>query len=303
MSAENSIINRGGSGLIAPLQVVLRGIGQIMFQSNAWTGLAFLAGIALTSLWLAAGLILGAVIGPLVAYLLKYERSEIWSGLHGYNPALVGIALPFYLQPQSVLTWGLMILACGLCVPFAKTARGLLKLPVYTAPFVIVTWLTLSMTHEFVGNSSDASPSVAVAKSESLVESTFAGLAEVMFGSTALTGLCFLAGLAVSDWRHAVMAFVGSAAGTGLSLYHHDPSAAIGLGIYGYNASLAALAIFLWRPGLLLPIFAALISVPLTEFFPKSLGIPALTAPFVIAAWGIILLSELEAKFIRSTEA
>lgn len=303
MSAQTTNCNRDGSGLIAWVQIVFRGIGQIMFQANAWTGFVFLAGIAFSSLWLAAGLAIGSAIGPLVATFLNYERSEVRDGLHGYNSSLVGIALPFYLRPQSVMTWLLVILATVLCVPLAKTASGVIKLPVYTAPFILLTWMALALAGGFAGVSKEPSPATAVETPKTLVESTFSGLAEVMFGSTVLTGCCFLAGLAISDWRQSGAALLGSAAGTGLAVYHRDPASAIGLGIYGYNASLAALAIFLWRPGLLLPIFAALISVPLTEFFPKSIGIPPLTAPFVIAAWAVIVLSDLEAKFFRCKEA
>jgi urea transporter len=60
---------------------------------------------------------------------------------------------------------------------------------------------------------------------------------------------------------------------------------------------LAALGIYLWRPSLLLPILAALVSVPLTEIFPKLLGIPALTAPFVLACWLLIAIGCLERRF------
>jgi len=39
------------------------------------------------------------------------------------------------------------------------------------------------------------------------------------------------------------------------------------------------------------------VSVSLTEFFPKLLGIPALTAPFVLACWLLIALGSLERRF------
>ncbi|MBM4200386.1 MAG: urea transporter [Gammaproteobacteria bacterium] len=65
----------------------------------------------------------------------------------------------------------------------------------------------------------------------------------------------------------------------------------------GYNAALAARGVYLWRPSLLLPVLGALVSVSLTEFFPKLLGIPALTAPFVLACWLLIALGSLERRF------
>jgi hypothetical protein len=44
--------------------VVLPGIGQVMFQDHAGTGLLFLAGIAIASPFIAAGALMGAIIGP-----------------------------------------------------------------------------------------------------------------------------------------------------------------------------------------------------------------------------------------------
>jgi urea transporter len=50
-------------------------------------------------------------------------------------------------------------------------------------------------------------------------------------------------------------------------------------------------------------ILAAIISVPLTEFFPSWLGIPGLTAPFVAAAWIVIAVGQLEDLFVREPTA
>jgi nitrilase len=38
--------------------------------------------------------------------------------------------------------------------------------------------------------------------------------------------------------------------------------------LYGYNATLAAIALFLWRRSLIAPLLGVLLSVPLTEYFP-----------------------------------
>jgi urea transporter len=108
-----------------------------------------------------------------------------------------------------------------------------------------------------------------------------------------------LVGIALSNWRHAIMALIGSVAGTAVAHYHNDAAETISLGLYGYNAALAAMAIYLWRPSLLTPILAAVVSVPITELFPKVLGLPALTAPFVVAAWIILAVGALESRFVR----
>jgi urea transporter len=87
--------------------------------------------------------------------------------------------------------------------------------------------------------------------------------------------------------------------GTALGVYHNNPDTKISIGIYGYNASLAAMAVYLWRKSLLLPILGAAIAIPMTEVFPGWLGIPALTAPFVMATWIVLAIGQLEDIFVR----
>ena len=129
------------------------------------------------------------------------------------------------------------------------------------------------------------------------------GLAEVMFQASIVTSIAFLAGLAVNNWRHAVLGLVGSILGTLVGIYHQDPTGAVDIGIYGYNAALAAIALYLWRPSLVIPVLGAFLSTPLTEMFPKIhewaawLNPAALTAPFVFACWIVIGIGALEKYF------
>ena len=44
----------------------------------------------------------------------------------------------------------------------------------------------------------------------------------------------------------------------------------VALGLYGYNATLAAVALFLWRRSLIPPLLGMLLSVPLTELVPHA---------------------------------
>ncbi len=74
------------------LRIVLRGLGQVMFQGHAGTGLLFLIGIAVASPLMMVGAVIGMIIGPIVAFLAGFDRQEIEKGIHGFNPSLVGIA-------------------------------------------------------------------------------------------------------------------------------------------------------------------------------------------------------------------
>ena len=280
------------------LKIVLRGLGQVMLQGHAGTGLLFLIGIAAASPLMMGGAVIGMIIGPVVAFLAGFDRQEIEEGIHGFNPSLVGLAAVFFLKPEP-LTWGLLVVGCVAATFLTYLMRRFLKFPTYTAPFVLVTWLILIVAHGIAGTAIDVMPPPPEHTPIGFVTELLDGVAEVMLGANMVTGILFLAGIALSDWRHGVLAIVGVIVGTLLAIYHNDPAGTIHLGLYGFNALLASIAVFLWRKSLLIPILAALISVPLTEFFPSGLGIPGLTAPFVAAAWIVIAVGQLEALFLR----
>lgn len=276
----------------------LRGVGQVMFQEHAGTGLLFLVGIAVASPLMALGASLGAAIGPVVAWLLRLDPKRIEQGIYGFNSTLVGVALLFYLRPEP-LTWVLLTAGCVAATIVAEAMRRLLWFPAYTAPFILVTWLMLVVAHAVGGTSIDVEPVPVEHTPQGFAGAVLDGAAEIMFSANVVTGLVFLVGIAISNWRHCAVGLLGSIAGTLLARYHNDPAASIAIGIYGYNAALAAMAIHLVRPGLLVPGLTALISVPLTEFFPRTLGLPALTAPFVAAAWLVLAAWTAEDWFVR----
>jgi urea transporter len=126
------------------------------------------------------------------------------------------------------------------------------------------------------------------------------GLSEVFLQASLVTGMLFMAGLLASNWRHALLGLLGSIIGTLVGIYHSDPSSNISIGIYGYNGTLAAIGLYLWRKSLLIPILGALVSTPITEFFPST-GLATLTAPFVIACWIVIAIGSLEVCFEDKT--
>lgn len=280
------------------LKIVLRGLGQVMFQGHAGTGLLFLIGIAVASPLMMAGAVIGMIIGPMVAFLARFDRQEIEEGIHGFNPSLVGIATIFFLKPE-VLTWVLLVVGCVAATFLTYLMRRFLKFQTYTVPFILVTWLILIVAHGIAGTMIDVMPAPAEHTPVGFVTEVLRGSAEVMFGANVITGILFLAGIMLSNWRHGVLALLGLIIGTLLAIYHNDPAEAIHLGLYGFNAMLAPIAIFLWRKSLLIAILAAIISVPLTEFFPSWLGIPGLTAPFVAAAWIVIAVGQLEDLFVQ----
>lgn len=267
----------------------LCGVGQIMFQNCAITGVFFLVGIAVASPVMALGGALATIIGTLTAYLLRFNRTEIRNGIYGFNACLVGIALLFYHEPRPH-TWGLIVLGAALSSVVTLVMRSRVPFPTYTLPFIVTSWLMLYLCRQFdLPHTAHPKPPTDLNMATAIVE----GVSEVMFQANTLTGALFIIGILLCSWKGAAWAVIGSVIGMLLALWHNDPVSNITLGIYGYNAALAAMALALYRPSMLLPILAALVSVPITELFPH-VGLETLTTPFVLASWAVIALDKAD---------
>ena len=85
-----------------------RGVGQVMFQSNALSGVLMLIGIGCNSMIMCFFGLLGTIISTLTAIALKYDRENIENGLYGFNGTLVAIAVPCFM-PINI--WSVLILS------------------------------------------------------------------------------------------------------------------------------------------------------------------------------------------------
>ena len=292
-----------------PARSILRGIGQIFFQENALTGACFALGIAVSSPLMAIGLVVGAAIGQATGRVLKFDGAEITSGIYGFNSALVGIGTLFFFQP-GVLSLGLLVIGCIIAAMVTWLMRRYLPFPTYTTPFIVTTWglyflgLSLGVAKVVQG---DPSGEVGI------LGSIAHGVSQVMFQANLWTALLFLVGIALNDWSHASWVVTGSTIGMLVGSHHATLAVRsldaetlatralmenIALGLYGYNATLAAVALYLWRRSLIPPLLGMLFSVAFTEVIPR-LGVPALTAPFVLATWLVLALGWLDGKLFR----
>lgn len=130
---------------------ILRGLGQVMFQNSRLAGLLFLAGIAANSLLLAVAALAGCAAATLAAMALGADRAQVRAGMFGFNGALVGIALVYFLAPTPI-TWAALLLAaaCSTVLMAAMLAVfDVWMLPALTAPFVFTTLTFLLATAGF----------------------------------------------------------------------------------------------------------------------------------------------------------
>jgi urea transporter len=292
-----------------PVLWVFRGVGQVFFQENALTGALFALGIALSSPLMGLGAVVGAVIGTATAWILKFDKSEVHAGIYGFNATLVGIATLFYFRPGAA-SITLLVVGCVVATLVTWLARRYVPFPTYTGPFIVTTWAVF-----FLGQALGAPPVEQGGPLEgvSFIGAAAHGVSQVMFQASVWTAILFLAGIAINDWKHAWWVLVGSIVGALVGIHHAtvaaralDPeslvartlSENVALGLYGYNATLAAVALFLWRRSVIPPLLGMLLSVPLTELFPL-LRLPALTAPFVLATWLVLAFGWLDGRLFR----
>ncbi len=283
-----------------PVMSAFRGIGQVFFQENALTGLLFLVGIAVSSPIMAVGAAVGTAIGTATGWLLKFDRAEVLAGIYGFNATLVGIATLFFFRP-GFASISLLIVGC-----VAATCVTWLMRRYRAVPDIYHT-----VHRDYLG---DLLPGAGHGRRSG------GGRCGDGYG-----GRCrcrapwrrpghvpgqHLDGFALPRRyrrqrlaaRHLGPARLGdrhvdgdlsrgcaSKAPDPESLVERTLSENVALGLYGYNATLVAVALFLQKRTVILPLLGAILSVPLTDLVPM-LGLPALTAPFVLATWLVMAL-------------
>lgn len=142
------------------IKAAFTGVAQITFINNWKTGVFWVIGLTLSFSLVSGGIFnnaytanwdplsplflagimafLGSLIGAVFAKLVKFPDSEIRSGLHGFNQALLMIALTSFL-PLNLTTFLYAVFATIVCtviiVPAVKNFLGRWGLPGLTGPF------------------------------------------------------------------------------------------------------------------------------------------------------------------------
>ncbi|MGE4470695.1 MAG: urea transporter [Desulfovibrio sp.] len=121
------------------------------------------------------------------------------------------------------------------------------------------------------------------------------GCGQVMFQNNPITGLLFFVGMFYNSWELGLCALVGTIVSTGLAMLLGADRGAVEAGLFGFNGTLAGVALpfyFVFSPELLLYVvlnaaLATIIMAALMNFLGRW-GVPALTAPFVLATWTLM---------------
>ena len=272
-------------------EALLNGFSQIFLQRHPLFGLLCLLAILCTAPALLGGALLGGVAGLLTAQRRNYAKADRQAGLFSYNGVLLGLLLSLYF-PWSAMMPPLILAAGGLSAmltqQWLKRTRLSQYLPAYTAPFVGLGWLLLCF----------ATPSTQAHLIEvstlNMLAAPLKSLGQVMFLGHPLAGALIAAGLLIADRRAFFWALLAAFAGMGWSMLHHDFYTAL-LGLGGYNAVLAALALSSQRQQPWLPLVGIALALLLTPMF-AAIGLPTLTAPFILACWLVRSAVQMFAK-------
>ena len=261
---------------------LLNGFSQVLLLRNPLCGLCCLLAILLTAPNLVGGALLGALAGLLTAQARGYDRADRQAGLYCYNGVLIGILISAVL-PWSVILPPLIIAAGGLSsiITHQWRKRGGKLLVAYTAPFVLLGWGTLLVVSPSPSGFVEADPLYALAR----------GVGQIFLLDQPLAGLLITVGMFIANPYAAMWAVIGSAIGGGVALIA-DQAQAAWLGLYGFNAALAALAFSRQGEKPWVTLLAIALALLLQSLF-KLLPVPGLTAPFVAACWLMHLGSHL----------
>lgn len=296
------------------IRTLLRGVGQVMFQESAWTGLLFLAGIfwgafASGTPEVAWGCIAGVGASTVTGCLLGEPMKDGEAGLWGFNGALVGCAFPTFLG-TGWLMWISLVFCAALTTIVRRGFNNVMaawKINSLTFPFVFCTWLFLLSAREFMGlpqGAGEGTPELPGAIAPALdagfgdlVVYWLKGISQVFLVDNWVTGIFFLAALAVCNLWSCFWAAVASAISLGVACLFHATGTDISSGLYGFSAVLTGIAVGStfyhtnWRVAAwtVMAIVATVFVQAAMNAFLAPLGIATLTGPFCITTWLFLL--------------
>lgn len=270
------------------LLVLGRGIGQVMFQNNALSGLLMLIGIFLNSWEMGILAVSGNIISTLTAYFSGYGRDDIKDGLYGFNGTLVGIAVGVFME---LSIGSLLLIAVASCIStwIARLFNLQRSLPGFTAPFILSVWGLLGFCTWVVPDMLPVSDTVTdTTRGINYFQAFSFGIGQVMFQGNIWTGLLFLAGILINSRTAAFYTVIGALLPIPFAVLLGIDSETLNMGLMGYNGVLCAIALGdkSWE-GLVWASCSVLLSVIL-QIIGMNLGITTLTAPFVVSVWIIM---------------
>lgn len=121
----------------------LNGIGQVLLQSGILSGLLIVVGLAFSSPFAAVIAVIVSGMSAVVGSTLGLSAAVVNEGLLGYNLVLVVLGMKATGQRGS------QIFSACILAYIVEWIFLMLKLPPFTAPFVLSVWLIQFLTRRF----------------------------------------------------------------------------------------------------------------------------------------------------------
>ncbi|MBS1775955.1 MAG: urea transporter [Bacteroidetes bacterium] len=286
--------------LLDYFDTVFKGIGQIMLQENRWTGILFFVGLLVGSWPCAIACLLASIVSLVTAQLCHYNVSEIKSGLYGFSPSLVGVALTFFYQPTGLI-WFLIVIGSMVA---AMLQHFFLKrnIPVFTLPFIIVSWGLIFMINKWAKTPASIlfqTPHSIASYDPYLIP--LRGFGQVIFQGHFLSGAFFVMGVLVNRPVAALYGLLGALLGAGIASGLDQNLEFIYAGLFSFNTVLTAIVFagnnksdMVWV--MIGIIFTILIQYFLVRYHLFDVVGGVLTFPFVAGTWFTLILQQLFLK-------
>jgi urea transporter len=277
-------------------RLVLRGCSQCCFQTNEVTGVIFLIAVLTYSREQALLMAMGAVIAPAVALLLRGDRVLLELGVFGFNSCLMALALGNFFEYEAAL-WIWAAVLSALATAVTVVAVRFISFPILAAPFIVLFWIFWEFAED-VGLTLRVFPPFANEEYEAL-RAGLSALGAALFAGTITAGILFFVAVFVSNWRHAVLALSGAFLADRIAEWWAVPGEQINLGLAGFNAVLAAVAIYAFcGSDIRLALLGAVFASAILPVFGK-LDLVSLAAGFVVTTWLVILLGWFQREYFN----
>jgi len=286
-------------GSVPVWRQMLRGASQCAFQANELTGLCLLLAATVFNWKMGLAMAISVILATLTVRLIKGIPDLVDLGLYGFNSALMGLALGNFYQHNTQFWIAVVVMAVVVAAVTVLLSK-VLPFPFLAAPFIVSFWIfwlideALGMDRVVLGAFPDAP--------NAYVGAVLASVGSTLFAAAILPGIIALVGIAISSWRHAVVALIGAVVAVAMAAHVDVPGVAINSGFVGFNAVLAAIATYaLVKPDLRLAILAPMGATFIFSYINRNAPFPALASGFVLIVWFLLFLGWLNPRFNGET--
>ena len=262
-------------------EILLRGVGQVFFQNNPWTGLIIILGVAISSWVSAVDFLIGAAVATLVARWFQADEGSVRDGIFSFSGGYVGLLVGIFAHPAMkypVFELTVFVILGGiLAVPLTSGLNHALKrleLPATMFPVVVLLWALLAgILYTDLAEFSTVSPLLSPHPDTSppytwktWLFGITNGFGRVFMQLHPITGLLILLGILANSRIAALMALLGGALSILTACLFGQYEPILRTGVMSYNPILTAIALggfylyFSWR-SVIYALLGALLSI------------------------------------------